>query len=112
MNNCFFFDEEHRLSCIPTAPVSHFFSGKTIAEGIFALLENRDDEKWEAPADLLFLRRIIAEYLQNCLRNDQFALIPDDAVLADLCNIAPPDNYSMYFCHSAGTATDLRVCLS
>lgn len=90
MNNCFFFDEEHRLCCIPTAPVSPFFSGKTIAEGFFALLGNRDDEKWEVPANLLFLRRIIAEYLQNCLRNDQFSQIPDDAVLADLCNIAPP----------------------
>ncbi|MBR2427184.1 MAG: DEAD/DEAH box helicase [Lentisphaeria bacterium] len=86
MNGCFFFDEQHKLCCTGTAPFRRDFAHSP-AEGLLSILQQEIPEN--PPADLLFLRHITSDYLQECMRNDQFRQIPGEPWLNTLCEKAP-----------------------
>ena len=84
MNGHFFFDEDHQLSCSRVSPY-HLPENDPLA-----ILEWKERETDPFTPEIIFLRRIVSDYIQESLRNNSFAHLPSDEYRKTLCSIAPP----------------------
>ncbi len=84
MNRHFFFDEHHQLCSSRVSPYH------LPENDLLSLLQLKERESEPFTPEIIFLRRIISDFVQECLRNNRFSTLPEETYLKTLCSIAPP----------------------